>query len=232
MMFRRFSHILATAVLPIAAASGALAQDDEVAPDADRFAVGAVVGTRGLGIEVQYAWSDQIVLRGTVDSLVWQVDGNYRGSDYVVDIAAPAVGAFVDLHPFRNGFLVSGGVYLGEPEVDLRAIPRRAVRLGGTTFTPAQVGQLYGSVMVNGTAPFVGLGYDATFSRNARWGVRAVAGATFTGTPRVRLTSRGGTLSSNRAFQVRLAREVKDLEAEISAYSVFPVAQIGLNYRF
>lgn len=228
-MFDRFAVPLTGAFL--LAAAPALAQSPPPA-EAPRFAVGTVVGTRGAGLDLQYAWSDRVVLRGSVDALAWTVDGNHRGFDYVNEVSAKTVGGFVDIHPFSNGWMVTGGAYLSEPDIDVSAKPRRTVRLGGANFTPAQVGELKGGIVVNGAAPFLGVGYDATFSRNDRWGVRMVAGATFTGTPHVSLTSRGGTLSTNRAFQTRVAAEVRDLQADIADYSVFPVVQLGLNYRF
>ena len=107
-------------------------------------AVGAQVGTPGLGANIQFALNDVIVLRGGYDVLQWDRDDSYQDVDYNAEIDFKSPGAFVDLHPFRNSFFVSGGAYFGERGVDLDATPTRDVRIGGVTFTPAQVGRLDG----------------------------------------------------------------------------------------
>lgn len=201
-------------------------------PGDGRRALGVIAGSRGVGLELQYAWSDELVLRGTVDALNAETGGRYRGFDYRVAGEGRSVGVFVDYHPGGSPWLMSGGVFLGEPEVDLIGRPVRAVRVGGAVFTPAQIGEVRGGIEANIASPFVGVGYDDTFTANRRWGARVLIGAAFSGTPRVQLASRGGTLSNSRAFQVRLAAEIEDLEEEIEPYTVYPVAQVGLTFRF
>lgn len=202
------------------------------AAEPERVAVGVLAGTRGLGLEGQLAWGERIVLRGTVQSVRWHHEGVYDGADYVADLSAPAVGAFVDLHPFASGFLVSAGVYLGEPDIDLTAQARRTVRIDGVRYTRAQIGNVTGQIRVNGAAPFLGVGYRSPFRSDSRWGVRALVGASFTGSPRVSLRSTGGTLSSSRAFQAQLAREAQGVEDDLSDYRALPVVEIGLIRRF
>ena len=51
------------------------------------------------------------MLRGGYDVLDWDRDQTYKGIDYEAKIDFKSPGAFVDLHPFENGFLVSGGAY-------------------------------------------------------------------------------------------------------------------------
>lgn len=201
-------------------------------PGAERQAVGVIAGSRGVGVEVQFAVSHTLVLRGTVDALNAEASGRYRGFDYRVAGQGRSVGVFADYHPGGAPWLVSGGVFLGEPEVDLSGRPVRAVRVGGAVFTPAQIGEVHGGIQANIAAPFVGLGYDDTFTTDRRWGARVLLGAAFSGTPRVQLGSRGGTLSNSRAFQTRLASEIADLEDEVEPYTVYPVAQVGLTFRF
>ena len=175
------------------------------------FAVGAQVGTPGLGANIQFALNDVIVLRGGYDVLQWDRDDSYQDVDYNAEIDFKSPGAFVDLHPFRNSFFVSGGAYFGERGVDLDATPTRDVRIGGVTFTPAQVGRLDGRIDLEDTAPFAGIGFDNTFTRGGRLGFRFTAGAVFGDAPVVNLQASGGTFSDNPIFQERLRQE----EAEI-----------------
>lgn len=81
------------------------------------------------------------------------------------------------------------------------------------------------------TAPFIGLGWDTTFE-NPGIGFRFLAGAMFTGSPQVNLTSTGGSLSNDSNFQTQLAAEEQALQDEIDDYEVYPVVQAGLTFAF
>lgn len=183
--------LIAAVIATALPATSALAQAD------GRFAVGVQVGTPGAGLQSQFALSPVVVLRGGYDVLKWDRDQTYKGIDYDAKIDFKSPGAFVDLHPFRNGFLISGGAYFGDRKVDLDATPTGNVNVGGATFTPAQVGTLTGRIDLESTAPFVGLGYDNTFTRGGRLGFRILAGAAFGDAPQVDLDARGGTLSND-----------------------------------
>lgn len=197
-----------------------------------RFALGPQVGTPGAGVQAQFAVNDLLVLRAGYDVLKWDGDDTYHDIAYTGEIDFRSPGAFVDLHPFRNAFFVSGGAYFGERGVDLRASPDQDVTLGGRTFTPAQAGELTGRITLEETAPFVGLGYDDTFAHAGRWGFRLLAGAVFGDAPRVSLKSTGGTLSDYSRFQERVAQEEQEIQREADRYEILPVVQAGLNYRF
>lgn len=214
---------LATAVLP---ATSALAQEN------GRFAVGAQVGTPGAGLQAQFALSPVVVLRGGYDVLNWDRDQTYKGIDYDAKIDFKSPGAFVDVHPFRNGFLISGGAYFGDRKIDLDATPTGNVNVGGATFAPAQVGTLTGRIDLESTAPFVGFGYDNTFTRGGRLGFRILAGAAFGDSPQVNLDARGGTLSNDPIFRARLDQEEQDIQSEADDYKILPVVQAGLNFKF
>lgn len=202
------------------------------AQDNGRFAVGAQVGTPGLGVQAQWAVTPKVVLRGGYDVLNWDREQTYKGIDYDAKIDFKSPGAFVDLHPFDNGFLISGGAYFGSRKVDLDATPTGSVNVGGAAFTPAQVGTLTGKIELASTAPFVGLGYDNTFALNGRLGFRVLAGAAFGDEPKVDLDSRGGTLSNDPTLRARLDQEEREIQDEADKYKVLPVVQAGLNLRF
>lgn len=201
----RLARAAAVAAILVAAPAAALAQVP------GPIAVGAQVGTPGLGANIQFALNDMVVLRGGYDVLQWDRDDSYQDVDYNAEIDFKSPGAFVDLHPFRNSFFVSGGAYFGERGVDLDATPTRDVRIGGVTFTPAQVGRLDGRIDLEDTAPFAGIGFDNTITRGGRLGFRFTAGAVFGDAPVVNLQASGGTFSDNPIFQERLRQE----EAEI-----------------
>jgi len=219
--------IPAAAAALLLSAGSALAQSSEPG-----VAVGATAGTSGVGLDVQVKLGPIFTLRGSLDRLTWAADESFDGIDYRGDLAFDTVGGFIDMHPLANGFLISGGAYVGDRDIALSATPAGPVEIGGQTFSPGQVGTLNGAIKLSGVAPFVGLGWDDTFYRSGRWGFRAVAGVAWSDTPEVALTSTGGSLSSDPAFQARLRDESRNITDEADGYGLFPVIQVGLNYKF
>lgn len=214
------------AVLMLSAGS-AIAQSSEPG-----IAIGATAGTTGLGAEVQVKVGPIFTLRGSIDRLTHSQDETYDGVDYSGDLSFNTVGGFVDVHPLANGLLISGGAYMGDRDIDLSATPSGPVEIGGQTYTPTQVGTLNGMIKLRDVAPFVGVGWDDTFHRRGRWGLRAIAGVAWSDEPEVALTSTGGTLSNDPAFQARLQTESQRITEETEGYGLFPVVQVGLNYKF
>lgn len=196
------------------------------------FAVGGQVGTPGVGVNVQYALNDWVVLRGSYDRLTWDVDDTYDGIDYNGELDFSSPGAFVDLHPTGGSFFVTAGAYFGDRGINIDATPTGPVAVGSQTFTPAQVGTLTGVIETADVAPVVGLGFDNTFTSDRRWGFRFMAGAAFSDEPNVVLSSTGGTLSNDPTFQQRLAEEELEIEGEADDFKILPVVQVGLAYRF
>ena len=208
-------------------AGSALAQSSEPG-----VAVGATAGTSGVGLDVQVKLGPIFTLRGSLDRLTHSADESYDGVDYNADLTFDTVGAFIDMHPMANGLLISGGAYLGDRDIALAATPTGPVEIGGQTYSPGQVGTLNGAVKLGDVAPFVGIGWDDTFYRSGRWGFRAVAGVAWSDAPEVALTSTGGSLSNDPTFQARLRDESQRITQETEGYGLFPILQVGLNYKF
>lgn len=189
-------------------------------------------GTPGVGVEVQLALGPVFVLRGGLDTLGYDFDAAYGDVDYAGRMDFDTVSGFVDLHPFGNGFLISGGIYVGNRTIDLGARPSVPVEIGGATFTPGQVGTLSGRIKLADSAPFVGIGFDDAFTREGRWGFRAIAGVAWSEDPEVGLSSSGGSLSNDPIFRARLEQEAREIEEEARDRGLFPIVQLGVTARF
>lgn len=189
-------------------------------------------GTPGLGAEVQLSLGPVVTIRGGFDTLGYDFDEAYGDVDYSGRFDFDTVSGFVDIHPFMNAFLISGGVYVGDRTIDLGAQPSQPVEIGGATFTPAQVGRLSGRIKLSETAPFVGIGYDDAFMREGRFGFRAIAGVAWSPEPEVGLSSSGGTLSNDPTFRARLDQEAQEIRDDAEDKGFFPVVQLGLTARF
>ncbi len=216
------------AALAIGAGCGAQAAQAQA-----QFAVGGSIGTTGGTLEAQTQITPTIQLRGGYNYFQYGVDDTYGDIDYNGDLDLTTWGAFVDFRPFSNSFIVSAGAYFGDKTLKLDATPTRNVQVGNQTFTPAQVGRLNADADLKKTAPFVGLGWDTTFQNaSPGMGFKFIAGAMFTGSPEVSMTSTGGSLSNDANFRQQLALEAQSLEDDISDYEVYPVVQAGLTWAF
>lgn len=190
------------------------------------------LGTTGVGAEAQLSLGPVFVLRAGIDTLGYDFDETYGDVDYSGRVDFDTVSGFVDLHPFLNGFMISGGVYVGDRTINLDAQPTAPVEIGGATFTPAQVGTMSGRVKLSDTAPFVGIGYDDSFIREGTWGFRGMVGVAWSQEPEVGLTSTGGTLSNDPIFRARLEQEAREIQEDAEDKTFFPVVQLGVTARF
>lgn len=219
-------------VAGIGAALLAAAGSQAMAQDGGNFAVGGNIGTPGIGLEAQYRLSDSFVVRGGGDWLDFDHDETYSGVAYSGKVKSKTAGLFLDWHPMQGGFFVSGGSYFGKRKINLSGTPTENTQIGGATFTPAQIGTITGDVQLSDAQPFLGLGWDNTFSDEGGWGFRVLGGVSFSDSPKVDLTASGGTLSNDPTFQQRLREEEAEVRDDAKDFKYFPVAQIGLTYRF
>ena len=189
-------------------------------------------GTTGVGAEVQLSLGPVFVVRGGIDTLGYDFDQSYSDVDYSGRFDFDTVSGFVDLHPFLNGFLISGGAYVGNRTINLNGQPSAPVNIGGATFTPAEVGTLSGRIKLSKTAPFVGIGYDDSFYREGTWGFRGLVGVAWSQEPEVGLSASGGTLSNDPIFRARLEQEAREIQEDAKDKAFFPVVQLGVTARF
>lgn len=216
--------IIAAAFVAGAFPAAAMADED--------FAVTASVGTTGGILEGQYALNDFVQARAGGNFLKINQDVTEDDINYEGDFEFVGGGAFVDLHPFRNSFMLTGGVYVGDKIFDFEATSDEDVSIGDVFFSPAEYGRLVGDTEWENVAPFVGLGYDSTFRGDGPWGFQAIVGAAVLGSGDVTLRSVGGTLSDDPLLQQQLSVEEARIEEEIEDYEYYPVVQLGLSYRF
>jgi hypothetical protein len=200
---------------------------------ADRgLAVGGSIGTVGANIEATAQITPYVQVRGGFNYFEYAIDDTFDDIAYDGNLDLSNFSGFLDFRPFGNGFVLSGGAFVGDKALDMTARPTTNVRIGDVTYTPAQVGQIALNAAMEDVAPFVGLGWDTTFQGESPLGFKVIVGAMFTGSPTVDLTASGGTLSSDPTFQAEVAKEERNLQDDVNDFEVYPVAQVGLTYRF
>lgn len=142
------------------------------------------------------------------------------------------LGTFVDVRPFRNNFVISGGLYTGDTSRNDAPASVASPALVAASLDSEASGRLQMAVKGDSFAPFLGLGYESTAPEGRGWGMKLMAGAILSGTPDVALTSRGGSLSGETVMRQQLQREHLLYEEQFETSEVHPVLQVGLSYRF
>lgn len=193
-------------------------------------AVGLKAGALGLGLEYSYQFNPRLSVRGGVNGASVGTDLDEAGIRYDVDVVWDSLTVGVDFHPTQRAFRLSAGALLSnDNRLEALSRPTQNVMVGDTTYTPAQVGTLIAVASFDGSAPFLGLGWD--WSRDKRVGMTLDLGLVDQGDPKVTLVGTG-TLLGNQAFQSDIAAERADLEQELEDFGLAPYASIGLMIRF
>lgn len=194
------------------------------------ISVGVSGGSLGIGPEVGYRVSPAIGLRASASFLGVSHNVDVDDINYDGDLKLRSYGANADVYPFRSAFRLSAGFRINHNRVDLVATPSNAVSIGGTTYTPEEIGTLEGKVRARKFSPTFTLGVAKNRSRGLSWSLDA--GVMLHGTPHTYDLTATGELSSNPFFQQDLVREQANIEDEVSKYKVYPIAQLSVGYAF
>ncbi len=198
-----------------------------------RFAIGATAGSDGVGGDLQYSLTSRIVLRARGSYLDFDYGGNASNLHYSARFKLSQGGGFVDIHPFANPFMISVGAVAGPRRADLTAVYRSSVVYRGVAFTPAELGTAGGRATLSSPAPFVGLGFDTTFSTRSHIGFKLLVGAAFGHAPDARFAPTSGLVTQfPTLIEPDLVQAEHDVhhDGEFLAYD--PQVSAGLTYRF
>jgi hypothetical protein len=215
---RRGIGLITLLVLPTA---GAFAAD---------HAVGVKAGALGLGVEYTHNLGDRLAIRGGINGSQLGYDGQESGIEYEFDAVWDSLSVAFDFHPTKSPFRLTAGVLRNDNGLTAVSRPTSDVTIGDTTYTPAEVGVLSGKIGFDGTAPFVGVGWD--WSRRKRvFGMSLDVGVLDQGSPKVALRATG-TLLSDPAFQQDLADEEVQLHDSLGNLDLLPYVTVGFIFRF
>jgi hypothetical protein len=194
------------------------------------FSLGVSSGTLGVGPELGLRFSESLGARINAAWLDASANTDIDGIRYNGDLSLNNAGAMLDWYPFSGGFRLSAGGRWNGNQLDL-ARPSAPVVIGGTTFTPAQVGQLEGTVEVNSFAPALSLGFSGEMSPGLTLGLEL--GVLYQGPPKLsNLRARGGLLEGDPGLLAEVAAEEKQVEDKYDSYRLWPIAQLLVIYRF
>ncbi len=187
------------------------------------------VGTLGVGADIATSFGSRIGLRSGFNFFPTDLDRTVSGVPYQIDFASPTFTVMLDLY-LGGAFRVSGGAIYTTDDIVLAGEITAPVTLNLTSYTPAQVGTLTGTIVTNELSPYVriGLGNPA----RSKFGFFLDLGVAFHGTPAFTLTAVGGSDNTTPAFILDLDAEALSIQNDLSRITVYPVATIGFSIGF
>lgn len=197
----------------------------------DRFTLGAVAGTTGVGGEISWRFHERLGITASyTDGLDYSGEYETDDVDYDGDLSIAASAIKLNLYPFGGRFYLTAGAMLPDMEAKVtgRAKQGGSVDFNGNTYTTSEVGDLNGTLTVaDGVQPYAGLGWRS--SHETGLGFFTELGV-MSADVEVNLDT-DGTLSGNAAFEDDLRAEERRLEDEADT-PVYPVAVLGITYTF
>jgi hypothetical protein len=197
-----------------------------------QYGLAARASTLGIGAELSYRANRLIGVRIGGNYLKFSRDATIENIDYHLTPRFESGSAILDLFPMGGAFHISGGLLINHNEGRMVARLSQSIEIGGTTYTPAQIGALIGTVDFRKTAPYLGLG----LAGRGNVAVLLDLGVGFTGTPRVGLVGQTPLTGSAKAqFDADVAQEQAQIRAEVDGKSYLkyhPVVSLGLKIGF
>lgn len=222
-------------VVLLGSLTGATLRGTAAPADSKAITAGVEVGTLGPGVSVGWRLSDHFGVRGGVNFLSYNRDGD-EVSDVTFNsklrlLSAP-IG--VDFYPWPDSaFRITGGVLFNGNRFTAIA-PQQApgavsVPLGTSGgIDSAAIGDLSLKVDQNVIAPYLGVGYNWFFGKEKRWTIGGEVGVAFAGSPDVTLTRSNGP----DAIDAQVAIEQQQIEDDLEKYTVYPIVRVSVGFSF
>lgn len=217
-------HLLAKACLFSVAfcAAGAASADNS-------FGLGVKAGTLGLGLEAIWRPVPFVDIRVGANSYEYGYDATQAGLAYDGTLNLDTVYATGNFHFPLSPFRVTAGVFSNGNEFDLATVDSGTFDIGGTTYTLADVGSLTSVVSFEGTAPYLGVGFDFTVLDKV--GMNLDLGVLWQGEPQVTMQA-SGLLANDPTFLAAVEIERQQLADDMSSFKAYPVVSLGFVFNF
>lgn len=206
-------------------------------------AVSVEAGSLGYGANLGWALNDKTELvagwaGGDVSTMKDEIELRDTTYDMETDFSNAYVG--VQMRPASNWFTVGTGVIVPDDEITLKAQPNSSntVKINNSTYLLPSTSRLDATVEnKNDIAPYLTIGFRPNL--NNHWGVFGEIGAAYTGGLEVTKAHATGIAKITGPDKVGAVLDSSELKQQLQAdvndsdYSEwFPIAKLGLTYRF
>lgn len=216
---------LSLAISTLLASSVALAD-----PDTNIFTT-VQVGTLGPGLNIGYKFNPYFDIRANVNGLKYSRDVEVNDVKYDADLKLLTAGLLADYYPFANGFRLTAGAYYNGNKLSGNGHSTKDYY----GIDPNDYGYERASVEYKKFAPYVGFGYQ-TNDDDSNWIFTADLGVMYQGKTKVSNSTTCYNAAVCSALQSQIDRENAELRQDIQdkadKLKWYPVASIGIGYRF
>jgi hypothetical protein len=199
------------------------------------IAVEVKAGTLGFGVEANYAINPKFTVGLGLNKFTQSTSQTADDIDYDVDLKLQTIALLANYHPFEGTFRITAGLMSNGNELSMKAEPAGTYDIGGTTYSADEIGTLEATVDFKNIAPYLGIGWGK--SAGSGFGVTLDIGILFQGAPNLSMDVSGPIADPDSPaydpqFLADLSEEESNAQDDIKGFTAYPVASLGLNYRF
>jgi hypothetical protein len=185
------------------------------------------LSTNGIGLEVSRSINNKFTARLGCNYLPisiknYQIDFSGTKLNANGDVKLGSISAYLDWHPFKNNFKVTGGVAYMLTSLNVTAFLKDSIRQGDLKIGPDQVGKISLDINPNSIAPYLGIGYGRNIPKS-KFGVSIDLGVFYIGSPKVTFVTTRLLEPSTPQGQV--------LSNNLSDYQWLPKLSFSFNYK-
>lgn len=202
--------------------------------DGGIYDLGVTVGTIGLGIEGgMVIVPNEFAARISTGFMSLNTNTVSNGIDYNGNVDLKNFALLGDYHPFMGSFRLTGGLVLNDDSLSLSATPTagQTYTLNGQTYTASPGDHANASIGFNKVAPYVGIGFGSA-AADAGLHFTSDFGLMYMGAPSASLSITTANPSAQSAANQYAVSAQNQLNADLSSYKWYPVAKVGIVYRF
>tara|TARA_B110000305_G_C19090678_1_gene470617 strand:+ start:36 stop:713 length:678 start_codon:yes stop_codon:yes gene_type:complete len=191
----------------------------------------AKIGTTGLGADISKKLGDKFKFRIGASFLDFDYDATESNIDYGINIKMLSLSGIIDYHPFSNGFRISSGLMYNQNELNLVSETNTLFNIGGDTYTINEVSAVNGNIDFGNFRPYLGVGYDTSYTDNDSFGLTLDLGVIYQGDPDISLRATGPNAQTAQVER-SINRETQELEEDFDTFKIYPVVNIGVNFNY
>jgi hypothetical protein len=194
------------------------------------WAVDVKAGTMGIGADLSRSIVPRVLnVRVGASFISYSTDFEEEGINYDAELKLGAIPIALDVFPFKNWFRLGGGVLINMNEVTGTAQATTGkITIGDVLYNLPDLGQVEGKVKFNRAAPYFGFGFNNPIKKSGHWGFFADLGLMYHGDPIATIT----TSKTVPNLQQNIDKQVAKTNEDLKGYSIFPVIQMGISYKF
>ena len=199
------------------------------------IALGAHLGTLGMGADVGVAVNETFGLRGGVGLYGFGLDltGRFGLADNrTAELSLPSAMVTIGAEASSGALRAGAGLLIraGDPVYEITYGNGASIDIGGSYYTQPEVRTLAKTLVSGSVAPYALLGYGSHLSRGLRFVVDAGGAFPLDAGFEMSATGDPAVLGSAR-FQTDLETERRDAEDDAGGWlSFWPIVSVGLRY--